>query len=42
MKKDKQKDKEKTSGVLDVGQKAMTRNTVPYSMNTWPLELQAP
>jgi hypothetical protein len=39
MKKYKGKIKEKTSGVSDAGQKSMTRNTVPYSMNTWPLEL---
>jgi hypothetical protein len=39
MKKDKEKLKEKTSSVSDENQKAKTRNIVPYSMNTWLLEL---
>jgi hypothetical protein len=42
MKKDKGKLKEKTSGVSDENQKAMTRKNVPYFMNTWPLELRSP
>jgi hypothetical protein len=41
MKKDKGKDKEKTSSVSDADQKAMKNKTIPYSMNTWPLEFRA-
>jgi hypothetical protein len=36
--KDKEKIKEKTSGVSNVDQKAMKRRTILYSINTWPLE----